>query len=61
MPNKESFSTQTRSLEEDTISGITERYKDHPRINILKSKNGCLASTFLLRQSHKAHKKNIFK
>ena len=40
-----SFSTQTRSLEED-ISGIIERYKDHPNINLIKSKNSCLASTF---------------
>ena len=46
MPNNQIFSTQTRSLEENTISGIIERYKDHPRINLLKSKNSCLANTF---------------
>ena len=46
MPNNQSFSTQTCSLEENTISGITERYKDHPSINLIKSKNNCLADTF---------------
>ena len=45
-PNNQSFSTQTRSLEENTISGIIERYKDHPNINLIKSKNSCLANTF---------------
>ena len=45
MPNNQSFSTQTRSLEENTISGIIERYKDHPSINLIKSKNSCLANT----------------
>ena len=34
MPNNQSFSTQTRSLEENTISGIIERYKDHPSVNL---------------------------
>ena len=46
MPNNQSFSTQTRSLEENTISGIIERYKDHPSINLIKSKNRCLANSF---------------
>ena len=46
IPNKWSFSTQTCSLEENTISGIIERYKDHPNINLIKSKNSCLANTF---------------
>ena len=45
-PNNQSFSTQTRSLEEDTISGIIARYKYHPSINLIKPKNSCLASTF---------------
>ena len=39
------FSTQTRSLEENTTSGIIERYKEHPSINLIKSKNSCLANT----------------
>ena len=42
MPNNQNFSTQTRSFEENTISGITERYKGHPSINLIKSKNNCL-------------------
>ena len=46
MPNNQSFSTQARSLEENTISGINERYKDHPNITLIKSKNSCLANTF---------------
>ena len=46
MPNNQSFSTQTCSLEENTISGIIGRYKDHPSINLIKSKNSCLANTF---------------
>ena len=46
MRNNQRFSTQTRSLEEDTISGIIGKYKDHPSINIIKSKNSWLASTF---------------
>ena len=46
MPNNKSFSTQTRSIEENAISGIIERYKDHPNINLFKSKNSCLAYTF---------------
>ena len=46
MPNNQSFSTLTRPLEENTISEITERYKDHPSINLIKSKNSCLANTF---------------
>ena len=46
MPNNQSFSSQTRSLEDNTISGIIERYKDHPRINLNKYKNSCLANTF---------------
>ena len=46
MPNNQSFSTQMRSLEENTISGIIERYKNHPSINLIKSKNSCLANTF---------------
>ena len=74
IPNNQSFFTQTRSLEENTILGITERYKDHPSINLIKSKNSCLANTFsftpvsieevkgqsnLLTQ-RKLHKKKIF-
>ena len=35
-----------RSLEEYTFSGISERYKNHPSINLIKSKNSCLANTF---------------
>ena len=46
MPNNHNFSTQTRSLEENTISGIVERYKDHPSTNLIKSKDSCLANTF---------------
>ena len=46
MRSNQSFSTQTRSLEENTISGIIERYKYHPSINLIKSKNSCLANTF---------------
>ena len=46
IPNNQSFSTQTCSLEENTISGIIERYKDHPSINLIKSKNSCLVNTF---------------
>ena len=46
MPNNQRFSTQTHSLEENTISGIIEREKDHPSINLIKSKNSCLANTF---------------
>ena len=46
MPNSHSFSTPTRSLEENTISGIIEKYKDHLSINLIKSKNSCLANTF---------------
>ena len=46
MPNNQSFSTQTRPLEENTISGIIERYKNHPKINLIKSTNSCLANTF---------------
>ena len=46
MSSNQRFSTQTRSLEENTILGITERYKDHPSINLIKSKNSCLANTF---------------
>ena len=46
MPNNQSFSTQTSSLEENTISGILERYKGHPSINLIKSKNSCLTDTF---------------
>ena len=38
MPNNQGFSTQTRSLEENTISGIIDRCKDHPSINRIKSK-----------------------
>ena len=48
MPNNQSFSTQTGSLEGNTISGIIERYKDHPRVNLIKYKNSCLANTFSL-------------
>ena len=44
--NNQSFSNQTRSLEEDTISGIIERCKDHPSINLIKSIFSCLASIF---------------
>ena len=46
MPNNESFSTQTRSLEENTISRIIEWYKDHPSITLIKSKNNSSANTF---------------
>ena len=46
MSNNQSFSTQARSFEENTISRIIERYKDHPSINLIKSKNSCLANTF---------------
>ena len=46
MLNNQSFSTQTRSLKENTISGIIERYKDHTSINLIKSKNSCLANRF---------------
>ena len=46
MSNNQSLVTQTRSLEENAISGIIERYKDHPSINLIKSKNSCLANTF---------------
>ena len=46
MPDNQSFSKQTCSLEENTISGIIERNKDHPSINLIKSKNSCLANTF---------------
>ena len=46
MPKNQNFSIQTRSLEENTISGIIERYKDHPSINLIKSKNSCLANSF---------------
>ena len=44
--SNQSFSTQPRSLEENTISRIIERYKDHPSINLIKSKNSCSANTF---------------
>ena len=46
MSNNQSVSTLTRSFEENIISGIIERYKDHPSINLIKSKNSCLANTF---------------
>ena len=46
MPNNHGFSTQTRSLEENTILRIIERYKDHRSTNLIKSKNSCLANTF---------------
>ena len=46
MSNNQSFSTQTRSFEENSISGIIERYKGHASINLIKSKNSCLANTF---------------
>ena len=46
MRSNQSFSTQTRSLEENTISGIIERYKYHPSINLIKSRNSRLANTF---------------
>ena len=46
MSINQSFSTQTRSLEEDIISEIIERHKDNPSINLIKYKNSCLASTF---------------
>ena len=45
MPNNQSFSTQMHSFEGDAISEIIERYKDHPSINLIKSKNSCLANT----------------
>ena len=37
MPNNPSFSTQTRSLKENTISGIIERYKYNSSTNLIKS------------------------
>ena len=46
MPNNQGFSTQTRSLEENTIFRIIERYKDHRSTNLIKSINSCLANTF---------------
>ena len=46
MPNNQSFSAQMHSFEEDNISGIIERNKDHPNINLIKSKNRSLANTF---------------
>ena len=58
MPNNQSFSTQTRSLEENTISGTIERYKDHSSINLIKSKSKSKSkiavwlTRFLLCQSH---------
>ena len=57
MPNSQSFSRQTRSLEENTISGITEKYKGHLGINLIKSKNSCLANTFSFTQSFSQLKK----
>ena len=51
MSNNQSFSTQRRSLEDNTISGIIERYKDHPRINLLIIKIAVWLTRFLLRQS----------
>ena len=51
MSNNQSFSTQTRSLEGNTVSGIIERYKDHPRINLLNIKIAVWLTRFLLRQS----------
>ena len=52
--NKQSSSSQTRSLEKDTISGINKRYKNHPSIYLIKSKNRCLASTFFYKAVSKA-------
>ena len=46
MVNNQSFSTQTHSLEENTISEIIERYKDHWSLNLIKLKNSVLANTF---------------
>ena len=46
MPKNQNFFIQTRFLEENTISGIIERYKDHPSTNLIKSKNSCLANSF---------------
>ena len=58
--NNQSFSNQTRSLEEDTISGIIERCKDHPSINLIKSIFSCLASIFSFTTFSKASQdKNI--
>ena len=51
MSNYQSFSTQTRSLEENTISGIIEGYKDHPSINLNKSIIDVWLTRSLLRQS----------
>ena len=45
MLNNQLFSTQTCSLEEDTISRKIERLKDHPSINLIKSKYSYLVST----------------
>ena len=65
MPKEHSFSTQTRSLEENTISGISERYKDLASINLIKSKNSCLANTFFFKpvsktaQDKDIHTKNF--
>ena len=39
IPNNQSSSTQACSVEENTISGITERFKDLPSINLVKFKN----------------------
>ena len=58
--NNQSFSNQTRFLEEDTISGIIERCKDHPSINLIKSIFSCLASIFSFTTFSKASQdKNI--
>ena len=65
MPNKQSFSTQTHSLEEDIIPGVVERHKDHPSVNLIKSKSSGLASTFFFKPASNAaqekyiHKKNF--
>ena len=46
MPNTQSFFTQTRSFEEDAISEMIERYKDHTIINLTTFRNSCLTNTF---------------
>ena len=46
MSNNQRFSTKTRSLETNAVLGIIKRYKDHPSISVIKSKNSCLFNTF---------------
>ena len=60
MRSKQGFSTQTRSLKEDTISEIIDRYKDHRNINLIKSKNSCMASTFFFKPVWKAPQEKVY-